>query len=292
MTAGPRLKRRNYGRGHGYTIDGRKAIGVTTVLNAMPKDALINWSARVTAEAAVDRWDELGELPPTQRLKELQDARWNVNREATGRGTEIHALGEKVAHGEAVDVPPEHVGPVEAYARFLDRWDVQMVATEAPCANTALGYAGTLDSVATIGNLPETDGAPVMLDLKTGRGVYESTALQLAAYAECDIWQPDGPDSEAPMLEISGLYVAHILADDVHLLPVEWTPQLLLQFRYLMATTRWIADSKEAPPIGAPLVAGDTAETTATHMERLDGLIDQLTERRAVLAAAEAGASA
>lgn len=254
-----RLARRNYGRGHGYQIDGAKVPGVTTVLNTLPKDALINWAARVTAEAAVDRWDELGGLAPTQRLKELVDARWNVTKEASLRGTEIHALGERIANGEAVD-PGEHRGPVEAYARFLDRWDVEIIGTEAPCAHTKFKYAGTLDSIAYIRGLARVPefahlaDKPVMLDLKTGRGVYESTALQLAAYACCDIWQPNGPESEESMPIVHGLFVAHILADDVALLPVHGkTVDLLTEFRYLMQTARWIEACKEASPIGAPL---------------------------------------
>jgi hypothetical protein len=250
----PRLKRRNYGRGHGYQIDGKKAIGVTSVLNTLPKDALINWAARVTAEAAVDRWDELGALPPAARLKELNDARWNVTKEAALRGTEIHDLGDKLSRGEKVDVPAAPRRPVEAYARFLDKWDITMLATEAPCANTVLGYAGTLDAHASIGKLGI---GRCMLDLKTGRGVYESTALQLVAYDECDIWQPDGPESEQPMPDTEALFVAHILPDDVRLLPIEKDPGLLLQFRYLQQTTKWLAEAKDMPPIGAPLTEGD-----------------------------------
>lgn len=249
MTA--RLRRRNFGRGHGYQIDGQKVPGVTTVLNTLPKDALIEWAARTTAEVAVDRWDELADMPPSQRLSTLTRARYNVTKEAALRGNEIHALGEKVAHGEPVEVPDEHRGPVEAWARFLDEWDVEVIATEAPCGNTTALYAGTLDSVATIGRL---GAEPVMLDIKTGRGIYESAALQLEAYARCDLWQPDGPDSEEPMPECSALYIAHVKADAVDLVPViDDRDQLYRQFRYLQMTSQWLAAAKDMPPLGAPL---------------------------------------
>lgn len=81
MAGSPRLERRNYGRGHGYKIDGNKVPGVTTVLGAMPKPALVKWAADTTAAAAVDRWDELAELPPTSRLRELDGARFAVTKE-------------------------------------------------------------------------------------------------------------------------------------------------------------------------------------------------------------------
>lgn len=288
MTA-PRLKRRNYGKGHGYQLDGQKVSGVTTVLNTLPKDALVGWAANSTAEAAIDRWDELADLAPSKRLKELQGARFKINKEATTRGTKIHDLGEKLSHGEEVEVPDALLGPVQAYARFLDKWDVTVLATEAPCAHTGAKYAGTLDSVATIGKL---DGEPVMLDLKTGKGVYESTALQLAAYAECDIWQPDGPESEQAMPELgSTMYVAHILPDDVLLLPVENEPGLFRQFRYLQMTTKWLADAKEMPPIGAPLQLDEVEGAGTTDLDRLHSLIDHLNDRVA-LVAAQTGATA
>lgn len=287
---GPRLKRRNYGRGHGYTIDGQKVSGVTTVLNTLPKDALVGWAANTTAAAAVDRWDELGQLAPSQRIKELEDARFKVNKEATTRGTKIHDLGEKLSHGEEVEVPDALLGPVQAYARFLDRWDVTVIATEAPCGHTGAKYAGTLDAVATIGRLGDE---PVMLDLKTGRGVYEATALQLAAYVECDLWQPDGPDSEQPMPELGNtMYVAHILADDVLLLPVENDPALFKQFRYLQMTARWLANAKEMSPIGAPLQLDEVGQPGTTDLDRLHALIDNLTDRRDRLIAAQTGATA
>ncbi|WP_293784169.1 hypothetical protein [uncultured Aeromicrobium sp.] len=261
MTAAPRLARRNYGRGHGYKIDDRKVLGVTTILSAMPKDALVGWAANTTAEAAVDRWDELSELPPSQRLKELKDARYNVVKAASLRGTKIHDLGEKLAHGKDVEVDDEHRGPVEAYARFLDKWQIEVIATEAPCGNTRLMYAGTLDSIARIGRLGD---AAVMLDLKTGKGIYDDAGLQLEAYARCDIWQPDGPESEQPMPEIEALYIAHILPDDVRLVPViEDRERLFLQFRYLQQTKQFLDDVKEQPVLGAALQLDDYEAVSA-----------------------------
>src|SRR4029077_7062523 len=178
-------------------------------LKIIAKPALIDWAANATAEAAVDRWDELGHLTPTQRLKELQQARWGVNKAAILRGNEIHDLGEKLSHGEPIDVPPQHLGPVQAYARFLDRWELDFIGTEAPCCNPEISYAGTLDAVASSPLL--NDGQPILLDLKTGKSVYSATVLQLAALARCPLRQPDGPESEEPMPEVAGLYVAHVL---------------------------------------------------------------------------------
>ena len=56
------IRRVNRGRGHSY-VD---ANGAKVILKALPKDALINWAANATADAAVNLWDELaaGGEPP------------------------------------------------------------------------------------------------------------------------------------------------------------------------------------------------------------------------------------
>lgn len=245
-----RLQRRNYGRGHGYKLDGEKILGVTTVLGAKAKDALIDWAARTTAEHAVDHWDELGGMPPSQRLTHLVKARWEVSSEAAARGTQIHALGEKLASGAEVDVLDPLRGPVEAYARFLDRWQIDPFATEWPCANTEHLYAGTGDLVASIGR---RDEEMALIDVKTGKGVYPETALQLAAYRYTDLWQPNGPASECSMRRVDAVYVAHVLSDDVRLIPIDAGKDEWRIFLYLLQVARWDAAVKDDPVTGAAL---------------------------------------
>ena len=214
----PRLKSRRYGaHGHGYLIDGEKVPGVTAILNALPKQ-LKQWAADCAANHAVEHWDELSELPLTKRLDAIRYAHRDVVGEAALRGQDIHTYGEALARGEAVEVPDEYRGPAQAYARFLDRWEIEVVATEAAIANLTHRYGGRGDLWARIG---KRDGALAYVDLKTGKNIYESTVLQCAAYDGAEIWQPDGPDSEQPYEQpVDLVYVAHILPDDVRMLPV------------------------------------------------------------------------
>jgi hypothetical protein len=236
MTA--RLIRRNAGTGHSYRLDGEPVVGVTTACGALPKPALVDWSARVTASYAVDHWDDLAAMLPSERLQVLTKSRFISNNAAKVRGTTIHALGDAVSRGEEVDAG-EHVAEVEAYARFLDRWDVEVHATETPCANTRYQYAGTADAWATFGR-GELAGQRVLLDIKTGKGVYDEAALQLAAYRYCDLWQPHGPESEEPLPEVESVVVAHVLPDAGRLLPIEAGPDQFRQFLYVMQTKRWV----------------------------------------------------
>jgi hypothetical protein len=235
MTA--RLTRRNYGSGHSYTLDGDKVDGVTTVLNALPKQ-LTQWSSDQAANYAVEHWDELAEEPLTRRLDRIRFAHRDALRTAGLRGTQLHGYGERLVAGEAVEIPDEHRGPAEAYARFLDRWQIEPIATETPLASTRFRYAGTADLWARVG---ARDHARALVDLKTGRNVYESTVLQLAAYRHTDLWQPDGPDSEAETPEVDLVYVAHVLPDDVRLLPVTAGPNELREFLYVQQTSQWLA---------------------------------------------------
>ena len=89
-----------------------------------------------------------------------------------------------------------------------------------------------------------------MLDLKSGKGVYADTALQLAGYRYSEIWQPNGPDSETATPEVDAVYVAHILPDAVRLLPVEVDEAQWRYFLYTVQVARWVMDAKEISPVG------------------------------------------
>src|SRR5215467_13092822 len=145
------VKRRRYGlTGHGYAIDGEKVPGVTSVLKALPMDALVGWAARVTAEYALDYWDELSEERPSVKLSRLMGARNTVRDAAAKRGTEVHALARGLVAGEPVVVPEELAGHVEAYRRWLDLVEPVPLATELVVASRSLRYCGTADLVADL----------------------------------------------------------------------------------------------------------------------------------------------
>lgn len=252
-TDAPRLARRNYGRGHGYKLDGEKLIGVTTALDVLDKPALRNWYAEQAAKRAVDEWDRIAEMPVSERLEYIRYGARDKVRAAALRGTEIHTLGEQLARGEEVDVPAEHLGPVEAYARWLDKWDVTPIATETPIAHTVHRYGGTADLWARVGKL---DGALCLLDVKTGKGIYSETGLQLAAYRYSDLMQPEkGAEIATP--DVYASFVAHVLPDDVRMVPVASGPVVFRQFLYVLAVKRGVLGWEEWPLVGSAIQPGD-----------------------------------
>lgn len=241
-----RLVRRNYGRGHGYQLDGKKIPGVTSIIDVLDKPALRNWFAEEAAKRAVNEWDRLTEMPVSERLDYIKWGPRDKVRAAALRGTQIHTLGEKLARGEEVDVPDEHVGPVEAYARFLDRWQIEPVAIETPVVSTEHQYAGTADLWCTIG---VRDGARALVDIKTGKGVYSEVGLQLAAYRYTNLFQPE-KGREEPTPEVDQVYVAHVFPDDVRMLPIEAGPNVFRAFLYVKAVYQARAQWEEWPLVG------------------------------------------
>lgn len=245
-TATTRLVRRNYGRGHGYKLDGEKVVGVTTAIGVLDKPALRDWYARQAAERAIDEWDELAQMPVSQRLERIRFGARDKTTAAALRGTQIHELGQQLAEGKEPEVPDEHLGPVQAYARWLDKWDVTPWAAETPLASTQHKYAGTADLWGTVGKL---GGEPFLLDIKTGKGIYDETAWQLAAYRYADLLVADGEEVSVP--EVSGVYVAHVLPDDVRMLPIEAGPREFRTFLYILQTFKEVSSVKEWPLIGS-----------------------------------------
>lgn len=264
-----RLVSRRYGaHGHGYLLDGEKIPGVSSILKALPK-SLAQWAADAGANLAVEQWDKLSQEPLTKRLDAIRYAHRDLKNEAAARGTKIHAYGERLVKGLEVDIPEEHLGPAQAYARFLDAWDIEVVTTEAPVCNLSKGraYGGRGDLWCKIG---KRDNAYALVDLKTGKNVYESTVHQCVAYDNADIWQPDGPESEQPYEPVDLIYVAHILPDDVELLPVRGAGGLVRpgpgdfrSFLYLQQVAAWLERhgyQGDEPLIGAAVRPGEPDE--------------------------------
>lgn len=216
---------------------GARVPGVTSLLDAgLPKKALVGWGIRSVAEYAVDHWPDLSAMAVSERIKKLKSAPYAERDAAANRGTEVHALAERLSHGEEVEVPDEITGYVDAYVRFLDDRKVEAVYTEVTVYHTVHAYAGSLDLIA---RLDGYDGL-CLIDLKTSKGVYGETALQIAAYRYADRMLTD--DGPVPMPEIAHTFVCHIRDGAYSLLPVEAGERQLVEFRHVARVARVVED--------------------------------------------------
>lgn len=230
---------------HRYHLDGEVVPSVTTAIgDGLPKPALAPWAANAAADYVVDHWTELADLGPSAKIAKIKRAPWEARDRAAVRGTKVHGFGVDLVHGHRVEIPEEYVGPAQAYARFLDEWQIEPIATETPLAHTTYKYGGTADLWARIGR---RGGQPFLLDLKTGRDVYPDVALQLAAYRFADLWQPEGVASESSDVpDVLACFVAHILPDTVRMVPVQAGEAEHRAFLYVLATARWVGRHSKA----------------------------------------------
>jgi hypothetical protein len=238
----PRPTRRiNRGRGHSYLLDGERADGVTWVLsNGIPKRALIGWAANTTAAYAVDRWSELSELKPSERLRALEKARFADTDAALVRGTNVHKLAQRLAAGEEVAVPEPLVGHVDAYLAFVHDWQPQEILVETVVANRQYRYMGTLDLIARL-----ADGQTWIVDWKTAAsGIWPESALQLSAYAACDFYLDD-QGAEQPMPKIEQAGCVWLRADGYDLVPVDAGPDTYRIFLYAQQVARFTDQPRE-----------------------------------------------
>lgn len=246
------IRRIQRGRNHSYTINGNKALGVTTALNkGLPKPNLITWAARCVAEevADMDAFDlnalrSMGRDSMVAALKAVPNQRRD---NAAVRGTKIHGYAEQVIAGEDVQVPDELVAHVQNVVKFLDEWKVRPLISECTIGSYAWGYAGTLDLVGEL-----SDGRRVLFDYKTGAsGIWPETALQLAAYRHADAYvAPDGTEVPLKILGISEAKAVWIRADGFDVVPVATDEAVHKVFLHILAVAR--AADRMSEWVGAP----------------------------------------
>lgn len=190
---------------HRYTVDGVELPSPTTVLSATFPKYLTGWAANMAADYAITHWGALTQLDADTRRTQIKDTHDRYSKARMQRGTAIHKLCEQIIYGGAVDAT-EYPEEAEAFARFVDEWDIRPIATETLLAAPTIGYAGAADLWATIGAL---DNQPALIDIKTGSGIYREYAVQLAAYRFAEfITYDDGREAAPP--EVEAAYCVHI----------------------------------------------------------------------------------
>jgi hypothetical protein len=254
------------GKNHWYidTDTDQKIPGVTSLMDGLPKPALINWAGNATAEYAVDHWDELAALTPSVRLKTLQGARYASRDAAANKGTQVHRLAEKLVQGDRVTVPDELAGYVQSYTRFLDEYDVRPVLVERTVYSAQHNYCGTFDLIADLLDPddpdPDVPGRKTwLLDIKTSRsGIFGETALQLAGYRYADVYIDGEDDTQYEMPDVDLCGGIHVRADGYDLIPLQAGPLQHRQFLYVAQVAAFVASSRDL--IGEP-VASPSAST-------------------------------
>lgn len=216
---------------HTYRLDGKYVPGVTTLIKGgLPAPALMYWSARSVAEYVADHPDDvealrrMGRGPMVQALKEVP---WQKRDTAGERGTEVHAIAERVVTGEAVDVPDEIADYVAAALDFMDTWGIEPLIIEGRVAHRKHWWAGTGDLWARC-----RDGRTAYFDWKTAAsGIWPETAYQCAAYTHAEFVQ-DG-DDEKPLPAVDFAAAVWLQPNHYEVIPVRADDTAYNEFRHL-----------------------------------------------------------
>jgi len=199
---------------HGYRVeqDGKLVAkdlpGITTVLNILEKGGLPIWAAREAGKAIglqIKAWiDSPKTGVPTfdlaaletiahEAIKDGHKYAKSLTEKAAERGTDGHAIAEMIAI-QYKNSGPDSIGD-EWIAKILTMqaslgaddlylialavrdWFLRVkpvvVATEKMAVCVPCGYGATLDLEC------EINSEPYILDIKTGKGVYDTVALQV-----------------------------------------------------------------------------------------------------------------
>lgn len=234
--------RTKYRGGRGYIHPAKRHVApsVTTVLSAVwPSEALDRWKQVQPIEWILnhpEQYEQLFEHEDTKAAaRVILSASEKAGRKspALAYGNWVHAMVERsILDGEIPNdfPPPTHLG-MDEYEIQRVKWQIQAlfselkmrnltpVYTEAPVFGEINGekWAGTIDIIA------ERDGSPVPVDVKTGKSIWVTHAVQLAAYALCNEYCPTLKDSNLrPLPESTGAVVAHMPrhSQDTFLYPV------------------------------------------------------------------------
>lgn len=236
-------------------------LSVTNALNSLPKPAIPRWAAKVVAEAAVydtGTWEAMAEQDPQGAIDWLKGRPWSTRDKSADIGTSVHDLAEMDAIGETAkaeailaSMGDDAREKAESVRDFFATVDIDVIYAEAVVYSETFGYAGTLDFIVEvhderiISSWPNAeeimDGAKslrLLLDLKTGKGVYSEVCLQLAAYRYADnmVSLEDGGLVDMPTVHGAG--VLHVPGNEWVVNPIDAGEESFQKFLRALALAK------------------------------------------------------
>lgn len=165
-------KRKTNRRNGFYWVKDNPYVSVTTVLSVIDKPALVYWFGKEVFNAVVLNPELLSDE------REALRAPYKINKKAKLRGTAVHKLVEEYKGGNKVDPESsEFAGYYNAYKDWYDSMKFTVLDHERTVLSHEHRFAGTLDMLIQLPN-----GEKMIVDIKTGKDIYDEVALQLSAY--------------------------------------------------------------------------------------------------------------
>lgn len=230
--------------------DGAKVPGVTTVIKALDKSGpLVGWAKRETAACAVRNLPLLTTMVkdggPEAAVNWLKSTPDFQRDSAADLGTRVHVLAEALHRKQHIEVSEDEAPFVNAYMVWWDRYKPKVLNAEFMVYSETHRYGGTADLAAVI------NGETWLIDIKTGKGAYPETGLQLAGLHYADFaGRPLDPKKYA-IPKATRFGVLHVRPDGAELIPYDVGPDEFAAFLACRVLTDWL--EMRAPVIKVPL---------------------------------------
>ncbi len=157
-----------------FNEQGTPYTSVTQVLGIIDKSRpLMYWAMEIMFYGV--------KANPEIKFEEARALPFASNKSAKDRGSTIHSFVEAYKKGHPIplkDVPPQFKPFATAFNSWATTNDVEIVSQEKTLYSNKYQYAGTYDMVAKLNG----KGEVWLIDIKTGKQVYDEVELQLSAY--------------------------------------------------------------------------------------------------------------
>jgi hypothetical protein len=159
-------------RGGFYWKESTPYLSVTTALQVIDKPALRYWYGQEVYRAML--------VDPTLNENDALSAPYRSGEKAKDRGTTVHSIVEAYKRtGERIeDISENFKGYAAAFYDFMRDFNADLIEQEKTLISQEYKIAGTLDVYVDIG------GVRYIIDIKTGKDIYQEAGIQLSAYAQ------------------------------------------------------------------------------------------------------------
>ena len=241
----PILAEKVPGRGRMYRSPKTNELmpSVTNIIDVLAKPWLGGWMAKLVAGYAFDKRQAIMELGDDREaaIDMLKGAPRRSRDAAAGVGDVIHAYVEALlTDGAAPAITEQHEPYLEGFLGFVEEFKPDFRTVEGTVFNHTERYSGTFDFLAVV------EGLLVLGDWKTGKGIYDEVALQLAALRNADsLWDPiDG--QLLPMPEVDACVAVHLQPGKAWLYPIDASHVAYEAFLGLRAAWPWTKATETA----------------------------------------------
>ena len=241
----PILAEKVPGRGRMYRSPKTNELypSVTNIIDVLAKPWLGGWMAKLVAGYAFDKRQAIMDLGDDREaaIDMLKGAPRRSRDAAAGVGDVIHAYVEALlTDGPAPAITEQHEPYLEGFLGFVEEFKPDFRTVEGTVFNHTERYSGTFDFLAVV------EGLLVLGDWKTGKGIYDEVALQLAALRHADsLWDPiDG--QLLPMPEVDACVAVHLQPGKAWLYPIDASHVAYEAFLGLRAAWPWTKATETA----------------------------------------------